>query len=180
MRLFVAIPLPEDIKLLLSDLQHKDDRVRWVSQEQMHLTLKFLGQMNGFQRKQISGLLDQIKFKQFKISIDGLGFFPERGLPRVFWAGIQSDTDALFRLQADVEAAAMKAGADKDKNRFKPHVTLARLNDRSIKKSELINSDLKLSSRKFKVDHFNLYQSILQPEGAIHTVIKSFQSRTGL
>jgi RNA 2',3'-cyclic 3'-phosphodiesterase len=177
MRLFIAIPLPEDIRYELSDFQDNELNVRWVSPDQMHLTLKFLGQVNSIQKKQVSKLLSEIWFDSFQIAIQGFGFFPEKGSPRVFWAGIQTETSALHDLQNKVEMAALDIGIPKDKHPYIPHITLGRMNDNSLKRTELIRADSEISSRKFTVDHFKLYQSILQPEGAIHKTLMVFRSK---
>jgi RNA 2',3'-cyclic 3'-phosphodiesterase len=176
MRHFVAIPLSEDIKQVLSNYQTRNGAIKWVSPEQMHLTLKFLGEIDNIQRKQFIKLLHEIQYQPFELSLEGFGFFPDRGAPRVFWAGIQSDGDALYELQEQVEAAALKIGIEKDKFKYKPHVTLGRINDSSIRKAELMNHEMELSTRKFRVDQFRLFQSILQPEGSNHKVIEVFRS----
>ncbi len=177
MRLFIAIPLPEDIRHELSDFQDHNLNVRWVSPEQMHLTLKFLGQVNNIQKKQVTKLLSEIRFDSFQIAIKGFGFFPEKGSLRVFWAGIQTETPALHELQKKVEKAALEFGIQKDKHPYIPHVTLGRINDHSLKKADLIRPESEISSRKFTVKHFKLYQSFLQPEGAIHKILKVFRSK---
>ena len=174
MRLFIAIPIPEDVSEQLVNLQQPVEGVRWVPVDQRHLTLKFVGQLDDQQRKLLIKNLKGVRFDPFDICIKGLGFFPEKGTPRVFWAGVSQD-DSLIELQKRVEKVAIEAGAEKDRFSYKPHVTLARIKNKSVGKDDLRPPGTDFVSRIFTVDRFNLFKSLLRPDGAVHEVVKRYK-----
>lgn len=173
MRLFIAIEIPDDIKNELTGLQNNDNKIRWVPKEQMHLTLKFVGQLDQNQAEMLKSELRSIRFNPFELKLEGVGFFPEKGAPRVYWTGV-SRNDSLFELQEMVEVAAVSAGAEKEKHSYKPHVTLGRVKNDKIEKSELKSAGADYESRIFRVQNFTLFESRLSPKGAIHNVVAEY------
>lgn len=172
MRLFIAIELPDDIKNDLTGL-HNNDNIRWVPKDQVHLTLKFVGQLDRSRTEMLKSELKSICFNPFELKLKGVGFFPEKGVPRVYWAGI-SHNDSLIELQKKVEEAAVSTGAEKDKYSYKPHITLGRIKNDKINKDELKSAGADFESRIFTVQNFALFESRLTPKGAIHKIVAEY------
>lgn len=178
MRLFIAIPIPEDIKKQLIGLQRPLDGVHWVPEEQLHLTLKFVGNPGEASALQLKKSLGEIRFEPFDIFLESTGFFPERGKPRVYWAGV-SQQDKLLDLQRKTDKIAIKAGSEKGRFNYIPHVTLARIRGGQVKRDQIKSPDSDFQSRIFIVDRFILFQSLLRPEGAVHKVVTVYQNNSG-
>jgi len=174
LRLFIAIPIPEDVREKLINLQQPVEGVRWVPVEQLHLTLKFVGQLDDQQKKSLIKNLRGVRFEPFEIGIKDVEFFPEEGTPKVFWAGVTHD-GSLIELQKRVENVAIEAGTEKDRFSYKPHVTLARIKKKSVERDDLRPPGMNFVSRLFKVDRFLLFKSLLMPGGAVHEVVKCYK-----
>lgn len=178
MRFFIAIPIPGDIKKQLTGLQSPVKGVRWVPEEQLHLTLKFAGDLGETSVLQLRQALGEIQFDSFEIAVESMGFFLKKGIPRVFWAGVTHQTD-LFDLQRNVDEVAVKAGADKNHYSYKPHITLARIKNRSVNKDQLKPPAVEVQSRNFIVDRFILFKSLLRPAGAVHKEVAVYRNISG-
>lgn len=176
MRLFVALPLPEAVRRQLALLQQGVAGARWVRSEQLHLTLAFLGEVTEKQATELISRLQQIRFAPFTLQFDRLGCFPQTGLPRVLWIGLQSSPD-LLQLAHEIRYAACAAGVLLEHRPFAPHITLARLKG---VRPYLITSwmgQLELSScMPVVMQEFVLVQSQLQQQGAEHRVLQRFSA----
>ena len=140
MRTFIAIEIPHGVKLGLRAEQRRlrvllekyelPPVLRWTNTDNLHLTLRFLGETQAQQRRHIQeGLARLAAARQpFTLSLSRLGCFRSWKNLRVLWVGIEGDAVALRALQSDVEALARRCGFDADKQPFVPHVTLARAN----------------------------------------------------
>jgi RNA 2',3'-cyclic 3'-phosphodiesterase len=173
MRLFIAIEIPDDIKNDLTALLTSYNNIRQVSKGQIHLTLKFVGKLDHNQTEMLKSELESICFKPFELKLEGAGFFPGNGVPRVYWIGV-SRNDSLFELQEMIEVAAVRVGAEKEKYSYKPHVTLGRFKNDKINKDELKSTGADYESRIFTVQYFALFESRLTPEGAIHKIVSEY------
>lgn len=152
--------------------------VRWVPEEQLHLTLKFVGDLVETSVLQLKKNLGEIRFEPFGIFLESTGFFPERGSPRVYWAGV-SPRKELFELQKKADEMAVQAGGEKGRYSYKPHITLARIRGGPVKRDQIKTPDSDFQSRNFIVDRFILFQSLLRPEGAVHKVVTVYQNNSG-
>lgn len=182
MRTFVAIPLPAECQSMLDHMQQElrcyDAEVGWVAIPSIHLTLKFLGDVNP---DLVPGLAASLKSASepesgFELRLHGLGCFPNPRNPRVIWCGIDGDTDALQRLQKKVEAVCDKFSFPPEARAFKPHLTLGRVKGK--RNLQPLVDCIKIGSaleRRFKVDHFNLYKSTLRPTGAVYAVLDTIR-----
>src|SRR5207245_6930063 len=131
MRLFVALEIPSDVRenlaALLKALRAVSPQTRWVRPENLHLTLKFMGEVPETKLAAIRSALAGVRSDQpTTVDFRGLGFFPNEKRPRVFWAGIEASSN-LKTLAADIEGAMEKCGIAREKRDFSPHLTLARL-----------------------------------------------------
>jgi len=125
-RLFVAVDLPEEVRRELSSLCCGLPGARWLPPEQLHLTLRFIGEVDPETGRSVAEALDDVALTPFSLRLRGLGFFPPRGQPRVLWAGVER-SEALSRLQRRVETVLTRAGLAPEGRKFMAHVTLARL-----------------------------------------------------
>jgi RNA 2',3'-cyclic 3'-phosphodiesterase len=179
-RAFVAIPLPKECQTMLDRLQRGlhacKAEVRWIAISSIHLTLKFLGEVDpAIVPKLAESLRIVLKSERdLGLRLYGLGSFPNQKSPRVVWCGIHGDTDGLVRLQQNVEAVCADFGFPPEDRPFHPHLTLGRIKGKRNLQPLLdcikIGSDLECS---FKADHFNVYRSILKPQGAVYNVLET-------
>jgi 2'-5' RNA ligase len=180
MRTFIAIPLTKECQSMLERQQnnlrafHSD--VRWVAIPSIHLTLKFLGEVDP---AVIPALTESLELSSrsvgaFQLRLHGLGCFPNQRNPRVIWCGIDGDTENLTQLHQKVETACVSFGFAPEGRSFHPHLTLGRVNGKRNLQLLLdcikIGSDLECG---FEADHFNVYKSTLKPQGAEYTVLKT-------
>ncbi|MDD5675506.1 MAG: RNA 2',3'-cyclic phosphodiesterase [Chitinivibrionales bacterium] len=174
-RLFVAIDLPEDIRDSLADLYLAIPGARWVNSDQLHLTLRFIGDVDELAFNRVMDNLRGVIFKPFLISLYGVGYFPPRRKPNVLWAGIKESPE-LLRLQAAIERAIVKSGCEPDHRNFHAHVTLARLRDDAPlgRITDFLAVNALFSAPGIEVTEFHLYSSTLNAEGATHHIEASY------
>ena len=125
-RLFVALDLPDVIKTSLASLMDGLGDVRWLSDDQLHLTLRFIGEIDNGQARDVEDALSLVQGQPFDLSLKGIGHFPPRSEPRVIWTGVEHQPE-LQALKRRIDHALREAGLDRDPKKYRPHVTLARL-----------------------------------------------------
>lgn len=167
-RLFVAIDLPEEIKTSLSQLSGAVPGARWVAPSEIHLTLRFIGEVDPQTVSKIKKVLSSVQFASFPVSVAGVGHFPPRGFPRVLWVGLEPRPE-LMTLQQRIESALQQAGVSPEERPFSPHITLARLKQAtSVAVAAFESSHRGLAYPPFPATEYVLYSSTLTPKGAIH------------
>jgi len=178
MRLFVAIDLPEAVCERLQGLRGGLRGARWSEVNQMHVTLRFIGDVDPQAFDDIADSLADVDQSEFEMALEGVGHFPPRGQPRVLWAGVNAPP-ALATLHTKVEAAVVAAGQPADTRRFAPHVTLARFRKPvgAAKIGAFLEANAMFGTAAFPVDAFHLYASHLAQNGAVHTVECSYPLR---
>jgi len=168
-RLFVAIELPEGQRERLAQLCAGVPGAKWVRPENMHLTLRFIGEIENGLADDVDAALMKLQAPRFDLTLDGVGFFGKPSAARMLWAGV-GKCDALMRLQAKVEATVQRAGLPAEERKFAPHVTLARLRGAPMHRLErFVGENADFLSGPFPVDRFVLYSSFLSSSGAIYT-----------
>ena len=174
-RLFVALSLPEDARRRLEMLRGGLPGARWQSAEQMHLTLRFIGEVDGAAFAEIMDALADIETDAFSLTLEGVGHFPPRGRARIVWAGVVPNP-ALTRLRERTEAAITGLGFEPDGRNYAPHVTLARFASRvpAHRLQEFVSYHGPFSSGPFDVRSFELYSSHLGAGGAHYAVEASY------
>lgn len=168
-RLFVAIDLPEQLKSAVAGFAHEVPSAKWVHTDQLHLTLRFIGEVDDATFSLIKKNLSRISFPCFTLSVCGVGHFPPGRRPRVIWLGLDPCT-GLSQLQLEVERAVVELGILPEERPFSPHITLARLKEpvpTAVERFEKAHQDF--TSPPFQVKEFILYSSQLTRAGAIHT-----------
>jgi 2'-5' RNA ligase len=169
-RLFVAIDLPEEQRDHLDDLCAGLPEARWTPFDQLHLTLAFVGEVDGGRARDADEALAAIALPPFELALRGVGHFPPRGEPRIVWAGF-APSEALSALHRAVVRALEHAGCEIEKRKFHPHVTLGRLHAAPPERvASWLTERGAFSSGPFPVTEFLLYSSVLGREGATHRV----------
>ncbi len=173
-RSFIAIAIPESIKNEIAGLGRSIPESRPVPVEQMHLTLKFIGEVEGSRLLDIQGALSEISQPQFTLCLQGVGTFPPRGTPRVLWAGVHP-AENLLTLRKAIEKKLAEIDIPREKQNYSPHLTLARLNNSPLKHlQQFLAGNAFLRTPAFTVAAFSLFKSQLTRNGALHTEIESY------
>lgn len=164
-RLFVALPMPDDIRDRLAELQGGVQGARWVDWENFHLTLRFIGEVDGGQAQDITETLSFLRAPAFDLTLRGVGHFEARGKVHALWADIVPEP-SLLALHHKVETALAAIGVERDGRKFKPHVTLARMADApslDVARYEQIHNLFRAGP--FAVEEFSLIESRLGRHG---------------
>lgn len=176
MRLFLTIELPEDIKDYLFIIKNKFSRdlakVNWVAKKNLHLSLKFLGEVDDILIPKIIQKLNEIKFNIFKLELDNIDVFPNKNYVRVLWVGLKN-FNKVIELQQDIDDR-LSEFFNKEKE-FSAHITLGRV--KSVKNKndffDLINN-LKIKNLGFEVSSFSLIKSELSKDCPKYTNLEGF------
>lgn len=185
-RCFIAIEYPQIILnqiIKFRDEMRKtvpDGSVRWVSNSNLHLTIKFLGEVN-------SPVLDEVRVKMrnvcigiqpFLLQIQGVGVFPNFRNPKIIWIGAE-ESDPLSSLARQCDDTCALSGILKEDRPFKPHLTIGRVTHNASGThlrmlNDLIRPGLDMEFGKFEVGHLILFKSDLRPGGPVYTAIEKF------
>ncbi len=174
MRLFIAIDLPQKIKNHLFSLQKKilGAKISWVPKKNLHLTLKFLGDVEDDKLALIKSKLKQIKFEKFTVGLGHIGAFPDLNNVRVIWVGLEPET-LISRLQMKVDEQLIEDFPND--NEFKSHLTIGRV--KFVSKKENIKKYLTktdISPIKFEVNKFALVKSTLTRSGPKYEILEEY------
>lgn len=180
-RLFVAIDAPMAVSASLAALAEPIPGFQWTRAEALHLTLRFVGDTEEDAAAALVGRLRHISgCASFTLSIGGVGAFPERGAPKVVWAGVGTAHPRLHQLRQRVDDAILASGLSPDMRSFHPHFTLARCAEAAPAAVQgFLRRRRDHGGPSFLVDRFHLYESVLHPEGAEHRVLESFSLAPG-
>ena len=172
-RLFVAIRPPEEVRDLLVDAMDEGPALRWVGEENLHLTLRFIGEVERPVANDVAAALDAIRFPAFQLRVGGVGRF-ERRNGGALWAAVEPK-DRVGELAAKVERACQSAGLGPERRAFHPHITLARWNRGNAEAAvRFARRHSALSTPPFQVDSFILFESHLSRHGAHYEEVASF------
>ena len=164
-RLFVAIRPPEDIRDLLIDAMDDAADFRWQDEEQLHLTLRFIGEVDRPVADDLADALGRIHAERFQLRIAGVGRFEQRS-SGALWAGVEPK-GPLAALAAKVERVCQQVGLEPERRAFHPHITLARWKGRRTREvADFLERTRGLSSGPFEVADFILFESQLSKHGA--------------
>jgi 2'-5' RNA ligase len=146
---------------------------RWQDDEQLHLTLRFIGEVERHQAEDIAAALGSLHHRAFEIALSGVGSFGRRGKGAV-WAGV-TPQDELKSLHKKVDQACLRAGISPDTRAYHPHITLARLGRSAGPAEPFLERWAGLTSEAFPVDSICLYESRLGSEGASYTIAERYR-----
>ena len=183
MRLFVAVEIDPLLVATLAEfgatLRRRAQtltasaRISWVSPEQLHVTARFIGEVDDKKAAVIAGaLLEELAIDPFEVVVEGAGAFPERGSPRVLWAGIAQGVAELAALEAEVSRRLIHCGVPREDRPYRPHVTLARVREPAGLRTPALFETL--ADRRFgttRVEAITLFQSRTSPKGAVYTAL---------
>ncbi len=174
-RLFVAIDLPPDIKEKLLAIGGGVPGARWMTADQLHLTLKFVGEVDGGVFDDVVNALGEVASEPFDLTLKGVGHFPPRRDPEVLWVGVAKN-ERLVQLRNRVESALSRIGLARETRKFAPHVAIARLRDAHLERvARYLAENSLLEIDAFPVTEFALFSSVLASEGAQHQIEAVYQ-----
>jgi len=186
MRVFIAIDIDEQIRKALGGLQNelrskvdiKKSDVKWVNPDNIHLTLKFLGEIKDIQTVDVCNITKEVasRHESFELALETVGHFGGRSA-RVLWVGTGQNSDNLLQLQSDLEEQLASAGWPRETRKFSGHLTLCRVRNSKagVKLAQVTEEykDFKLGT--IAADSVLVYQSQLTPKGPIYTVLGNYK-----
>ena len=174
MRLFVGVPLPAAVRESLAGLCSGVPGARWVDTGTIHITLRFIGEVDAIEAEDIDAALSDLRQPAFELALRGVGCFASGRKVRAVWAGV-ARSDGLAHLRDKVESAIVRAGFEPERRKFRPHVTLARLrNTTSARVGPYLETHNAFAAGPFPVDRFDLLRSYLSHAGARYQTIADY------
>ncbi len=175
-RLFVGLRPPRAIREQLLALMGGVTGARWQDDAQLHLTLRFIGEVERPIAEDIAIALSNVHYPPIPVVLAGVGQFDRRGRPNALWAGVRPH-DALAGLHKKVDQAIVRCGLAPERRAYLPHITLARMNASTGPIDRFLESQAGLASAPFVLDHFLLFESTLGGEGAIYEAVERYPLR---
>lgn len=170
-RLFVALELPDPLRSAVEDLQSGLRTARWLGGDGLHLTLAFIGEVEGSAQRRIEAALAGVAARALRMELHGLGCFPPRGAPRVLWTGASPKAE-LVSLARSVRHALARAGPALARRRFMPHVTIARFRrpPSAVELERYLAAHSLFRTERADIASFHLFSSKLRSSGAQYTI----------
>jgi 2'-5' RNA ligase len=189
MRTFIAIELPQEIKDALGRLQGQlkasGADVKWVAPNNIHLTLKFLGEIDDSQLDGVKRIIEDVAKSQscFSIHLSSLGAFPKINFPRVIWVGFSEGDTETKEIAKELEERIAKVGIPKETRPFSSHITIGRVRsalnrEKLIQSLQAIANDFDRQSLFCIVTKVTLFKSTLTPQGPIYEILKEANLKT--
>lgn len=167
-RLFTAVELPAELRRRMAQLCTGVDKARWVPEENLHLTLRFIGEVAEDLAEDIAAELDAVRAAPFPLTLSGAGHFESGRRVRTLWLGVEK-SEALTALYDRIDAAVQRAGLPPEGRRFHPHITLARFrNGRPAAVRGWLAANGMFRAVPIMVERFVLFSSHLRSEGALY------------
>lgn len=173
-RLFVAVRPPEGARAQLLGLMEGVEGARWQDDDQLHLTLRFIGEVDLRVAEDVVLALRQIRADPFEIALSGVGTFQRKGRTNSLWAGV-SPVEAVAALSRKIDRALVIAGLPPEGRAFRPHITLARFGRACGNIGPFMTTHGDLASPTFPVRSFQLYESRLGASGSHYSVVETFR-----
>jgi len=180
-RSFIAFSLPDRLKECLVEVRATlmtcGFNIWWVPSENLHLTLKFLGDIHQKDVSRIEEAMTSAAFGREPITFhaSGLGVFPGLSRPRVVWTGLAGETEEIADCQADLESELSGRGFPREKRPFRSHLTLGRFKGKNVdagRLSKAVKQGASFASPSATVDRLVLYRSDIKPTGAVYSVLR--------
>lgn len=177
-RLFAGLSLPETVTGPLTALQGGIPGARWIEARNLHISLRFMGEVEEGLAQDIHDTLSTLEAPAFQVSVAGFGIFG-RDRPKHLWAGVEREP-ALSHLQSKIESAMVRLGLPHESRKYTPHITLARLKDTPPSRiSEFMAQRSPFRAEPFAVESFILYRSYLGRSGAEYEALAEYGLRPG-
>jgi 2'-5' RNA ligase len=191
MRAFVAIPLPADLKERVGVVQRRLDSslghnlVRWTGPDQLHLTLRFYGNVAEADVAELAAALRRATagVPAFELNLTGLGGFPTVRRPTVIWLGLEGDLEPLLKLQRQIEHETARFGSHSESRAFHPHLTVGRVKpfgDASQRVGQVLGSEIVERVGTLPGTRVQLVQSQLKPTGSVYTILEEVLLKGGI
>lgn len=183
-RTFVAIEIPDSLLEQISDVQKQlkkhNERIKWTRPESIHLTLKFLGNVEEDRIAAIAQTLQEVasEFQPFRCPVKNVGAFPNPRRPRVVWIGIEDTEDTLVKLAENSDDALNSLGFSKENRKFKPHLTIGRVKSAVSRKFTESIQNIAFQSDAIEIKEMVIMRSDLKPTGAIYTPLNKIKLGT--
>jgi 2'-5' RNA ligase len=181
LRVFLGVELSSDLRQKLADLQNQLrgtlPKVNWVRPESVHLTLKFIGNVDVTMAEQLLTAIKPVPKSQAPITVEiqGLGVFPHIRRPRILWIGCTGDIPSLLNLMSQIEGALEPLGFPLEEKPYHPHLTLARIKHDNSKVGDVLTHSGLLEQPwnlgTLRIDRITLFRSDLSPHGAEYTAL---------
>ena len=189
MRTFIAIELPKEVRDALDKLEQQlksaQADVKWLAPENIHLTLKFLGEIDDKKSDSIIKIVNEVAANQksFQARISSIGAFPKINSPRVIWAGIDKGDEETRKIALELENLIAKLGIPKEDRPFSSHITIGRTRsainrERLVQELSKLNGQLTQENLEFSVKKVTLYKSTLTPQGPIYEILNEAHLKT--
>jgi 2'-5' RNA ligase len=173
-RIFVGLPISVDISARLKIMCNSLPGVRWVDPTNMHITLRFIGELDERDAEEAHFRLSDVNVDPFNIELHGIGTFGQDQKTRALWVGVKSPSTLAY-LRAKVESAIVRLGQLPEKRKFRPHVTLARFSRVELPRLEsFVAGNNIFQAGLFRVDQFNLFESPFGKGGPVYTPLKTY------
>lgn len=172
-RLFVGLRPPRAVRAQLLALMGGIPGARWQSDEQLHITLRFIGEVERPVAEDVALILSQVRTAPIDVAIHGVGQFDSRGRPNAVWAGVRPH-GALAELHKKIDQALVRCGLEPERRAYLPHVTLARMNAAAGAADRFLEAHAGLASAPFLLDHFLLFDSHLGHHGASYEAVERY------
>jgi 2'-5' RNA ligase len=173
-RLFVGLRPPAPIRAQLLALMGGVPGARWQDEEQLHITLRFIGEVERPIAEDVALALGQVRFSLLELMIAGVGQFDSRGRPNALWAGIRPH-EAITQLHHKIDQALVRLGLEPERRAYLPHITLARMKAGAGVADRFLAEHAALASPPFTLEHFILFESRLGSEGASYEAVERYR-----
>lgn len=181
-RTFIALEIADAIKEQLTHVQNqlmnKGAELKWLKKENIHLTLRFLGEIDEKIHNKIFDLMNHVaeNVSSLNLSLAELGMFPNENRPNIIWVGLGGEVEEVRQLSERCDYYLATAGFEKRKNNFNPHLTIGRIKKITNKKQFISEvNDIKVSQTAFIVNKLHVVKSELMPAGAVYTNLHTIQ-----
>lgn len=172
-RLFVAIRPPRAMRASLLAAMGGVARARWQSDEQLHLTLRFIGEVDRHRAEDIAATLGTVHHPRFALALDGIGQFDRKGRVEALWAGVAPQAP-LKSLHNKIDQALARVGIAPETRVYLPHITIARFSRGAGPVESIASRSGGISSPEEEISEFALYESQLSHEGALYSIVERY------
>ena len=173
-RLFIGLNFPDSVNSQIEIMSCGIKGARWIAPENLHLTLRFIGEVDGGAFRELAEGLEEIRFPPFEIELDGLNYFKDGRQINTLWAGVKP-TEPLQALKSKIDKCLGEFEVSVDRRKFQPHVTLARVKKAHPEKVQrFIGNHLPFNTPPFTVHAFHLFSSTLSEKNAYYAIEQSY------
>ena len=174
LRLFVGLSLPDGIAARINIMSSGIPGARWVAPENLHLTLRFIGEVDETAAEDIDYALRQITDHPFDLTLNGLGTFGKHGKEHTLWIGVPPSPQ-LVHLQAKIESAVVRSHQPAEERKFTPHITIARMTRPDLTRLQhFVEGNGLFQAGPFRVEQFTLFESEPGNGGPVYTALEDY------